>query len=493
MLHVVVLGDHLDSLKGHIEGCRNLYSFNPSYLPLSGGIKVDRDPVLAFIEAPVEDRGKDSSKLWVLLRQLQEDSKKSLVRAYVVSTGEDFDSIEVQKAWMEHTIVVGYDLQSHLNQEIVRSVIGEMITMAAVDGDFDGELRSVGSILKMPEGEYAHHRFVGLFIVRMPEVMVSVRQVAEEMKNHNPPPHRDRRLRHPFTDRPFQGIFDEAVEAVCGTGDRLSKSKERHELPESLRNLRKDRPEGYIAPHLLLLGETGTGKTHLAHWLHRLRFEGLARSEEDWRMVDFIFQDLNCGGISPNLIDSELFGGVAGAWTDLSRNTPGKIFCACHGTLFLDEISEMPLHTQTVLLKFLDNGEYQPVGWHGEKLYIPVTIIAATNQPVEKLVAEGRFRRDLYERFRFRVRMPSLRERIDDLDQFVDFVLQNPQTNRLIGKGRRTVNSVSLRSLDRLRGYSWPGNFRELEQVLWQAVFRAAHEGRDVLLPHHIVFPSDLV
>ena len=344
----------------------------------------------------------------------------------------------------------------------------------------------------MPEGEYAHHRFVGLFIVRMPEVMVNVRQVAEEMKYHNPPPVQDRRLKHPFAARHVQQIFDDAVDAVCGTGGKRALSGQTARLPEVLGNFKGNRIDGYIAPHLLLLGETGTGKTHLARWLHRLRFVGLAHSDEDWQLVDSIFQDLNCGGISPNLIDSELFGGVAGAWTDLSRNTPGKIFCACHGTLLLDEISEMPLHTQTVLLKFLDNQEYQPVGWHGEKLFIPVTIMAATNQPIEKLVTEGKLRRDLYERFRFRVRMPSLRERIDDLDQFVDFVLQNPQLNRTVRKGRRTVNTISLHTLERLRSYSWPGNFRELEQVLWKAVFRAAHEGRDVLLPHHIIFPSEL-
>ena len=122
--------------------------------------------------------------------------------------------------------------------------------------------------------------------------------------------------------------------------------------------------------------------------------------------------------------------------------------------MFLDEIGEMPLNTQSVLLKFRDEGEHQPVGWHGASLCMPVTVIAATNQPVDRLVAEGRFRRDLYERFRFRIRMPSLREQIDDLDQSADYVLQNPQTNRPGGSDGRTVNAISLSALERLRSYS---------------------------------------
>jgi transcriptional regulator with PAS, ATPase and Fis domain len=249
--------------------------------------------------------------------------------------------------------------------------------------------------------------------------------------------------------------------------------------------------EDPIAPHLLLLGETGTGKSLLARWLHRMRFEKVRDKKEE--RVQALFQDLNCGGLSPKLIDSELFGGVAGAWTSLTNNTPGKIFCACQGTLFLDEIGELPLSTQAVLLKFLDDGEYYPVGGHGEKLYIPTTVIAATNQPVEQLIAQGKFRRDLYERFRFRIRLPSLRERMDHFDHLVDFVLQNPSVNRETD-GRRDVQAVSVRALDRLRRHPWPGNFRELEQVLWRAVSHARQEEKKTILPHHIVFdPGDFM
>lgn len=500
MLHVVIVGENLSAVQQHIKACEDTYAFKCSFTSLKASLQEvaeGMESLFAFVEAPKEDRGNESADTWVLLKELQA-AKGRLARAFVVSTGEDFDSDEAQKAWMHYSIVVGYELQNALSLEEVRVVLSEMVALAADRSG--GELpRPVGSVLKMPAGEYERHKFVSLFIGGMREVLVNVRQVAEAMKQHNPSPKVSGKLSHPFAEKSAHELFDEAVKEVHGYFERQGQSpssihpsirRPPKGMPKWLLELKENRATGYATPHLLLLGETGTGKSLLARWLHRMRFEGAADTD-DWRLVDKIFQDFNCGGISPNLIDSQLFGGVAGAWTSLDHNTPGKIFCACHGTLFLDEIGTLPLQTQSVLLKFLDDGEYQPVGWHGERLFIPVTVIAATNQPIERLVAEGKFRLDLYERFRFRIRIPSLRERIDHFDHLVDFVLQNPQINP-IADGERVVNAISPIALSRLRGYHWRGNFRELEQALWRAVFQAANEGSDIIQPRHIILPSEV-
>ena len=274
------------------------------------------------------------------------------------------------------------------------------------------------------------------------------------------------------------------------------KLKELKSIVNKIRKEKENRKEGFIIPHLLILGDTGTGKTLLARWLHNHRFgwnENMKDKEK--RIIDNSFQSINCGGIPESLMDSELFGGIKGAWTDLQRNVPGKIFSAFNGTLFLDEIGELSHKIQTTLLKFLDSSEYYPVGGHGETIYVPVTIIAATNQPVEKLVEEGKFRRDLYERFRFRIKLPNLRQRMDHFEHLVDFVLQNPQINGINSEDKSklshsVIKRISKQAMKKLKNNGWEGNFRELEQVLWKAVLSAGNEGRDIIQHHHINFEN---
>ncbi len=306
---------------------------------------------------------------------------------------------------------------------------------------------------------------------------MEIRYIVETIQQYNPPIHPQQ---HPFWIISPNQLFDQTVDYVT----------EHNRLPTTLLSLNSN--TSLSIPNILILGETGTGKTLLARFLHYKNYQGLCRNDADWNFVDTLFQDLNCSAIPPELCDSELFGHVAGAYTDATRNNPGKIFCSCYGTLFLDEIGDMPLQVQAKLLKFLDDGGFYPLGWSGPKIYIPTTIIAATNQPIERLIEEGRFRRDLYERFRHKIRLPSLRERMDHFDALVDFVLQNPAYNPINDQGNRRVNYISAEALTLLRNYNYPGNFRELESILWKAIGNAISERSDIILPHHIKLPRSV-
>lgn len=506
MLRVVLIGEELGVVAPSVEECRAQFALEVCRYPLHDYKKAleGGEPLLAFVEAPAAERG-NRSDTWLLLTELQNVAGTRLVRAFVVSSGNDFDSEEAQQAWMQYGIVIGYEVHDNLSAAEVRAAVAEMVSMTS-ERRPEKEQPRVGSKLRMPTGEpgqrtpesiaeeYERHKFNSFLTGGVRSTLIQIREAAQATDAGQRPLQGGRRLRDPFDEKTAQVRFDEVAAALYG-----SPAPRRSGGPGDcawLDAFRAERGTGRFAPHVLLLGETGTGKTLLARWMHQSRFGYSDLTEDERRRVDALFQDLNCGGISPNLIDSELFGGIAGAWSSLDRNTPGKIFCACCGTLFLDEIGEMPLPTQTILLKFLDDGDYYPVGGHGAKLFVPVTVIAATNRPIERLVEEGTFRRDLYERFRFRIPLPSLKDRSAHLDTLIDFVLQNPQINPISrvdspkGEIVRAVNSISRRAQRRMREYGWPGNFRELEQVLWRAVFQARHEGTDLILPRHILLDT---
>jgi nitrogen regulation protein NR(I) len=214
---------------------------------------------------------------------------------------------------------------------------------------------------------------------------------------------------------------------------------------------------GRVAPQdvtVLVLGESGTGKELVAravyHYSKRARGPFLA---------------INCAAIPENLLESELFGHEKGAFTGADRKRIGKFEQASGGTLFLDEIGDMTSLTQTKILRVLQGQEFERVGGN-EPIRADVRVIAATNRELEKMVAEGTFRADLYYRLNvYTIRLPSLRDRGDDLLLLVDHFVK--QYARELGKD---VRSVAPESLDFLRRYSWPGNVRELQSVIKQAL-----------------------
>src|SRR5208337_2729969 len=181
------------------------------------------------------------------------------------------------------------------------------------------------------------------------------------------------------------------------------------------------------------------------------------------------FLALNCAAIPENLLESELFGHEKGAFTGADRRRIGK-FEQCHGgTLFLDEIGDMPLALQAKILRLLQEQVFERVGGN-ETIRTDVRLIAATHRDLKTWSAEGKFRPDLYYRLGvFTIHLPSLRERGDDLPLLVRHYLR--RFSRELG---REVQEAAPEALERLRGYGWPGNIRELQSVLKQALLRAS-------------------
>ncbi|NLX97178.1 MAG: sigma 54-interacting transcriptional regulator [Rhodopirellula sp.] len=218
---------------------------------------------------------------------------------------------------------------------------------------------------------------------------------------------------------------------------------------------------------VLLLGETGTGKELLAQAIHELS------SRKDRPMVI-----VNCASLPATLIESELFGREAGAYTGAASAQVGRFVVADGSTLFLDEIGEFPIELQAKLLRVLQDGRFERLG-SPQTVTVNVRIIAATNRDLEQAVREGKFRVDLYHRLNvFPIHIPPLRERRDDIPlltwAFVETI------GRRMGK---SIKSIPRRAMDQLQRYGWPGNVRELSNVVERAMILATDDVLRVELP----------
>jgi two-component system response regulator AtoC len=225
---------------------------------------------------------------------------------------------------------------------------------------------------------------------------------------------------------------------------------------------------------VLLTGESGTGKEVLARAIHAQS----ARREE-------AFVAINCGAIPETLLESELFGHAKGAFTGADRARRGLFLEASGGTLFLDEIGELPLPLQVKLLRVLQEEEVRPVG-ESKSRKVDVRVIAATARDLDREVAEGRFREDLFYRLNVvRVKVPPLRERREDIPLLPDHFLAH--FREVLGKPVRTITDEAL---ERLAAYAWPGNVRELENVIERALILAPGERiTPAELPANVVSP----
>ena len=205
---------------------------------------------------------------------------------------------------------------------------------------------------------------------------------------------------------------------------------------------------------VLIMGESGTGKELIARAIH----ENSPRRKNPWVAV-------NCGGLVDSLLESELFGHVKGAFTGASRDKVGLVQQADQGTLFLDEVSEMSLATQVKVLRFLENGEVRRLG-DATSVRVDVRLIAATNKDLRREVEKKTFREDLFYRLHvIPIILPPLRERKDDIELLATHFLE--EFNKKLNK---SIEGFSKRSIVLLRNYSWPGNIRQLRNVIERAV-----------------------
>ena len=208
---------------------------------------------------------------------------------------------------------------------------------------------------------------------------------------------------------------------------------------------------------VLLTGETGTGKSVIARAIH---------DSSDRR--DKLFVNVNCAALPGELVESELFGHEKGAFTGAIAQRKGRFELADGGTLFLDEVGELTASAQAKLLRVLQDQEFERVGGT-QTLKVNVRLVAATNRDLAKMVKEGGFRADLYYRLNvFPIRLPSLRERSTDIPLLARFFL-----DKFARKMGKSIRDLSLRACERLLGYSWPGNIRELQNVIERATILA--------------------
>jgi formate hydrogenlyase transcriptional activator len=201
---------------------------------------------------------------------------------------------------------------------------------------------------------------------------------------------------------------------------------------------------------VLIQGETGTGKELIARAIHK-------RSNRSSRA----FIKINCAAIPTSLIASELFGHEKGAFTGAVQRRIGRFESADGGTIFLDEVGELSAETQIALLRVLQERELERVG-SSRPIQIDVRVLAATNRDLETAVEEGSFRRDLFYRLNvFPIQVPSLRERRDDIPMLVEYLVE-----RYAKKCGRRIRRTSKATLELLQSYAWPGNIRELQNVI---------------------------
>jgi transcriptional regulator with GAF, ATPase, and Fis domain len=205
---------------------------------------------------------------------------------------------------------------------------------------------------------------------------------------------------------------------------------------------------------VLITGETGTGKELVARAIHR-------RSDRGSRP----FVGVNCAAIPRDLIASELFGHERGAFTGATQQRLGRFELANGGTIFLDEVGELPAETQTALLRVLQEHEFERVGG-SRRIRADVRVIAATNRDLQAAISAGSFRSDLFYRLNvFPIEMPSLRERRADIPLLVEYFI-----DRYARKAGKNIKRVNKKTLELLQSYPWPGNIRELQNVIERSV-----------------------
>jgi DNA-binding NtrC family response regulator len=286
-----------------------------------------------------------------------------------------------------------------------------------------------------------------IFITGHGDIPMAVRAVRAGATNFLTKPFDDEDLLN-AVQQSISYLLEDEIRFDQNTGNLVGESPGHQRVLKAIR---------VVAPTdstVLIEGETGTGKELVAHAIHDLS----RRSQKS-------FIEVNCAAIPATLLESELFGHEKGSFTGAFAQKIGRFELAHQGTLFLDEIGELPLELQPKLLRALQEQQFERLGGN-RTIKVDVRIVAATNRNLRQMVAEGKFRSDLYYRLNvFPVPVPPLRERPEDIPLLTRFFIQ-----RYAGKLDRTIKEIPSTTLETLSRYDWPGNIRELQNIIERAV-----------------------
>ena len=415
--------------------------------------------------------------------------------AFLYLLTSHYDLAQAEAMLMGHRRVVRYVAIDMMDEPHIQEEMRQYLAAAheRSQATLPGEHKPVGWVLKVKAEDYEEQRLVSLFIGEMGEFILKLKAIVYDLRKEW------RRFSFPNA---FQHIsaaqqLDDWYRWVLFEEEPRDKREaewrqkfEDRKRKNAYRLFQQSRLRGFKPATILIRGETGTGKSLVVKLLHKWLF-GDSNTPFDTVMDKHPFQELNCIGIPDTLLESELFGALAGSHTDRSTTSPGKIIPAYGGTLFLDEIGDMSVELQGKLLKFLDDSRVSPLGWISEGIFVPLHIIAATNADLEAKIREKTFREDLYYRLcSHELTIPPLKDRLWDLERMVDFILQNPRTNQ-DATGKWYVHYVHEEALAKLKDYEFKGNFRELESILQEAILQVRLEGMEMLLERHIVLPVE--
>ena len=365
----------------------------------------------------------------------------SLVRsagleAKALASGQEF--LAIQRPEIPSCLVLDVQLPGlsglDLQQEIVRSGVNLPIIFLTGYGDIPMTVRAI----QAGAADFLTKPF------EKEELLGAIRRCFSRYHAFN------RQPRDQFNGKLAQEklYLEDGTRSEMNFGDIIGNSASLRELLKQVET---------VAPTdstVLISGETGTGKELIARSIHK-------KSQRSGRA----FVSVNCAALPPSLIPSELFGHEKGAFTGAMQRRLGRFELADGGTIFLDEVGELPPDTQVALLRVLQEREFERVGG-GRPIRVDVRVIAATNRDLKTAVADGTFRRDLFYRLNvFPVEVPPLRERKDDIPLLVWHFIQ-----RFAKRMNKVVDTISSATMDALRQYHWPGNIRELQNVIERSV-----------------------
>ena len=329
----------------------------------------------------------------------------------------------------------------------------------------------VGWSVKIKPEEFKTHNLVSLFMGSMGDFMVDLKLLLDTVR---PETLSDNPVK--TMDKPQSLEYEWALrnneEKHHFGGQHIKKA----DMAQTLKKnggralFHADPPDRSIRNHIIIEGESGTGKSLITEFIHDYVYCNLPNEKVGE------LKKINCANLGEKIMETQLFGAIKGAYTGAVTGS-GAILEAYNGTLFLDEIGEVPPEMQARLLSYIETQRIHPTGWSGKGIYVPSLIVAATNRQLKEEVKNGKFRRDLHHRLGFTVTIPPLRKRKGDLDRLVDFVLQNPMINPVKKRSKRAVDSIERTAVELLKQQKFPGNFRQLEQIMRRSVITAQSRG----------------